>query len=160
MPDPEIPVLTLDDLGILRGVDIAADGTVLVTLTPTYTGCPATAAIAADVETALRAAGAHRVSVRTVLSPAWTTDWMGPDAHRKLREYGIAPPGACRPAPVGAAVRRPRSTAGRGDPVRPLPAVRFAAHPGDQPVRLHPLQGPVVLPVLRRTLRFVQVDLT
>ncbi len=101
VPDPEIPVLTLDDLGILRDVQIAVDGTVQVTLTPTYTGCPATAVIAADVETALRTAGVDRLTVRTVLSPAWTTDWMSPEGHRKLREYGIAPPGACRPPSAG-----------------------------------------------------------
>ncbi len=101
VPDPEIPVLTLDDLGILRDVLIAADGTTVVTLTPTYTGCPATAVIAADVETALRAAGVTRLTVRTVLSPAWTTEWMSQAGKRKLRDYGIAPPGTCRPAAVG-----------------------------------------------------------
>lgn len=103
--DPEIPVLTLHDLGILRDVQLAADGTVEVTLTPTYTGCPATAVIARDVETALRTAGVARITVRTVLSPAWTTDWMSQDGHRKLREYGIAPPGACRPAPSAPSVQ-------------------------------------------------------
>ncbi|HEY5882045.1 MAG TPA: iron-sulfur cluster assembly protein, partial [Nakamurella sp.] len=77
--DPEIPVLTLDDLGIVRDVrwgegDLA--GIVLVELTPTYTGCPATEVIAGDVESALRAAGAPSVRVRIVLSPAWTTDWI------------------------------------------------------------------------------------
>jgi ring-1,2-phenylacetyl-CoA epoxidase subunit PaaD len=101
VPDPEIPVLTLDDLGILREVQITADGVVDVTLTPTYTGCPATAVIAADVETALRAAGVDRLVVHTVLSPAWTTDWMSEDGKRKLREYGIAPPGACRVPSAG-----------------------------------------------------------
>jgi len=101
VPDPEIPVLTLRDLGILRDVQITADGTVDVTLTPTYTGCPATAVIAADVETALRAAGVDRLLVRTVLSPAWTTDWMSQEGRRKLVDYGIAPPGACRPAATG-----------------------------------------------------------
>jgi len=101
VPDPEIPVLTLHDLGILRDVQITADGTVEVTLTPTYTGCPATAVIAADVETALRAAGVDRLLVRTVLSPAWTTDWMSQEGRRKLVDYGIAPPGACRPAATG-----------------------------------------------------------
>ena len=89
--DPEIPVLTLHDLGILRDVQITADGVVEVTLTPTYTGCPATAVIAADVETALRAAGIGQLVVHTVLSPAWTTDWMSEDGKSKLREYGIAP---------------------------------------------------------------------
>ena len=97
VPDPEIPVLTLHDLGILRDVHVLADGTVEVMLTPTYTGCPAMAVIAADVETALRAAGVQDLAVRTMLSPAWTTDWMSQEGHRKLREYGIAPPGACQP---------------------------------------------------------------
>jgi ring-1,2-phenylacetyl-CoA epoxidase subunit PaaD len=125
--DPEIPVLTLQDLGILRdirwdtgdGSDEGAD-TLLVTLTPTYTGCPATAVIAGDVEAALRAAGADRVRVRTVLSPAWSTDWISEDGRRKLREYGIAPPGRCQPAEsaprsVGLtlSVRCPRCGSGR-----------------------------------------------
>jgi len=101
VPDPEIPVLTLDDLGILRDVAINADGAVEVTLTPTYTGCPATAVIAADVETALRAAGVERLVIRTVLAPAWTTDWMSQAGRRKLREFGIAPPIACHPKTVG-----------------------------------------------------------
>jgi ring-1,2-phenylacetyl-CoA epoxidase subunit PaaD len=101
VPDPEIPVLTLHDLGILRDVQIAADGTVDVTLTPTYTGCPATAVIAADVETALHAAGVDRLTVRTMLAPAWTTDWMSQEGKNKLRDYGIAPPGACQPASSG-----------------------------------------------------------
>ena len=95
--DPEIPVLTLDDLGIVRDVTLRSDGTVEVTLTPTYTGCPATAVIAADVVAALRGAGVDQVAVRTVLSPAWTTDWMSEEGRTKLREYGIAPPGSCRP---------------------------------------------------------------
>lgn len=93
VPDPEIPVLTLDDLGIVRDVRLTADGTVEVDITPTYTGCPATAVIATDVQTALRDAGAPATRVRTVLSPAWSTDWMSSDGRRKLREYGIAPPG-------------------------------------------------------------------
>jgi ring-1,2-phenylacetyl-CoA epoxidase subunit PaaD len=99
--DPEIPVLTLSDLGILRDVrpgTSADDASVVVTLTPTYTGCPATAVIAADVTAALHAAGAASVEVRTVLSPAWTTDWISEDGRRKLTEYGIAPPGRCTPA--------------------------------------------------------------
>jgi ring-1,2-phenylacetyl-CoA epoxidase subunit PaaD len=101
VPDPEIPVLTLHDLGILRDVQVSGDGTVEVTLTPTYTGCPATAVIAADVETALRAAGVELLAVRTVLAPAWTTDWMSEQGRRKLREYGIAPPGGRRPTCSG-----------------------------------------------------------
>lgn len=117
--DPEIPVLTLDDLGIVRDVrygegDLA--GTVLVDLTPTYTGCPATEVIAADVGAALRAAGADGVAVRTVLAPAWTTDWISADGRRKLREYGIAPPGRCRASggvSLTLSVRCPRCGSGR-----------------------------------------------
>lgn len=90
--DPEVPVLTLEDLGVLRGVEVAADGTLEVLLTPTYTGCPATAMIALDVETALARAGLPDARVRTVLSPAWTTDWITAEGRRKLTEYGIAPP--------------------------------------------------------------------
>lgn len=102
VPDPEIPVLTLDDLGIVRDVRLSPTGQVEIVLTPTYTGCPATAVIAADVEAAVRAAGVEQVVVRTELSPAWTTEWMSQEGRRKLREYGIAPPGACR-SPSGTA---------------------------------------------------------
>jgi len=93
VPDPEIPVLTLGDLGVIRDLRVADDGAVEIDITPTYTGCPATAVIAADVQAALRRAGADRVSVRTVLSPPWTTDWMSQSGRSKLREYGVAPPG-------------------------------------------------------------------
>ena len=92
VPDPEIPVLTIDDLGVLRDVTREPDGTVVVTITPTYSGCPAMDAIRADVLTALRGGGFERVRVDLVLSPAWTTDWMSADGRRKLAEYGIAPP--------------------------------------------------------------------
>jgi ring-1,2-phenylacetyl-CoA epoxidase subunit PaaD len=92
MPDPEIPVLTLEDLGILRGVDVAADGHVVITLTPTYSGCPAIDPIRHDVERAARHRGARDVEVRLQLAPAWTTDWMTAAGRRKLAEYGIAPP--------------------------------------------------------------------
>lgn len=95
--DPEIPVLTIADLGILRGVALDGD-TVEVTITPTYTGCPAMTVIARDIETALAEAGVPRTRVRTTLSPAWTTDWITPDGRRKLAEYGIAPPQPTRPA--------------------------------------------------------------
>jgi ring-1,2-phenylacetyl-CoA epoxidase subunit PaaD len=99
VPDPEIPVLTLEDLGILR--DVAREGArIVVTLTPTYTGCPATEAIAEDVRTALAVAGLGDAAVRTTLSPPWTTDWISEDGRRKLREYGIAPPGRAAGASV------------------------------------------------------------
>jgi ring-1,2-phenylacetyl-CoA epoxidase subunit PaaD len=100
VPDPEIPVLTLGDLGVIRNLRVAGDGTVEVDLTPTYTGCPATAVIANDVQDALRQAGADQVHIRTVLAPAWTTDWMSEAGRRKLREYGIAPPGPAAGGPV------------------------------------------------------------
>jgi ring-1,2-phenylacetyl-CoA epoxidase subunit PaaD len=92
IPDPEVPVLTIDDLGILRDVTVEPTGRVLVTITPTYSGCPAMDAIKADVASALRATGHDDVHVELVLSPAWTTDWMSAEGRRKLLEYGIAPP--------------------------------------------------------------------
>ena len=89
--DPEVPVLSVVELGIVRDVQ-AADGAVCVTLTPTYSGCPATEAIQEAVVNALHEAGAHRVEVQIQLAPAWTTDWIAPEAAEKLRRYGIAPP--------------------------------------------------------------------
>ena len=112
--DPEIPVLTIDDLGILRGVEVRGDGHVVVTITPTYSGCPAMQTITDDVLLVLAAAGYADASVRTELSPAWTTDWMSEDGKRKLREYGIAPPTGKAAKPrdglvsVGISVRCPR----------------------------------------------------
>ena len=91
--DPEIPVLTISDLGVLRDVAIN-DGCVEVTITPTYSGCPAMNMIKVEIELALERSGFRNSKVRTVLSPAWTTDWMSEDGRRKLREYGIAPPQA------------------------------------------------------------------
>ena len=92
VPDPEIPVIGIADLGILRAVTVDADGHVDVTITPTYSGCPAMEAIQADVRTALRDAGCTDVGVRLVLSPAWTTDWITAEGRRRLEEYGVAPP--------------------------------------------------------------------
>ncbi|MDG9715619.1 1,2-phenylacetyl-CoA epoxidase subunit PaaD [Streptomyces sp. DH24] len=100
VPDPELPMLTLADLGVLRDVRVEADGTVVADLTPTYSGCPAMSEMRADVAARLRAAGYEQVRVRTVLDPPWTTDWITPQGRRKLAEHGIAPPGpAPRPAP-------------------------------------------------------------
>ena len=90
--DPELPVLSIADLGILRDVAMADDGSVVVTITPTYSGCPAMDVIRRDVEDAVRAAGFDQVEVRTVLSPAWTTDWLTESGRRALQNYGIAPP--------------------------------------------------------------------
>lgn len=110
VPDPELPVLTLEDLGVVRGVDVGAPGRVTVRLTPTYSGCPAIEAMAADIERVLHAHGVAEVSVETVLSPAWTTDDITAEGRRKLAEFGIAPP-------------RPRDTAS-GGPVPLTLAVR------------------------------------
>lgn len=90
--DPEVPVLSIDDLGILRDVREDADGHVHVQITPTYSGCPAMDSIRVDIVAALAAHGFHDVSVEFVLAPAWTTDWMSDEGRRKLREFGIAPP--------------------------------------------------------------------
>jgi ring-1,2-phenylacetyl-CoA epoxidase subunit PaaD len=97
--DPEIPVLTIEDLGVLRGVEVDGDR-VVVTVTPTYSGCPAMDEIRADVRAALERAGWTDVEVRTALSPAWTTDWMSDDGRRKLQEHGIAPPAPRAAGPV------------------------------------------------------------
>jgi ring-1,2-phenylacetyl-CoA epoxidase subunit PaaD len=89
--DPEIPVLTLEDLGVLRGVE-RRDGRIVVSLTPTYTGCPATLAIALAVERALAEAGLADARVETVLSPPWSTDDISEAGRQKLETFGIAPP--------------------------------------------------------------------
>ena len=89
--DPEIPVLTIADLGVLRHVAVAGDR-VEVAITPTYSGCPAMNMIALEIELALAREGFPNARVRTVLSPAWTTDWMSEEGRRKLKDYGIAPP--------------------------------------------------------------------
>ncbi|WP_104433047.1 1,2-phenylacetyl-CoA epoxidase subunit PaaD [Kineococcus xinjiangensis] len=91
VPDPEVPVLTIADLGVLRDVD-DHDGHLRVTITPTYSGCPAVEAIRDDLISRLSAAGFPHVEVVTTLSPAWTTEWMSEEGRRKLAEYGIAPP--------------------------------------------------------------------
>ena len=90
--DPEIPVLTVDDMGILRDVRRDAEGNVEVVITPTYSGCPAMNIIALDIEMALIKAGFENNRVTLVHTPAWTTDWLSDQAREKLRAYGIAPP--------------------------------------------------------------------
>ncbi|WP_243787924.1 1,2-phenylacetyl-CoA epoxidase subunit PaaD [Saccharopolyspora gloriosae] len=109
--DPELPMLTLADLGVLRDVEITAEGTVVVTLTPTYSGCPAMAEMRADVHRSLTADGFAQVRVRTALDPPWTTDWISPRGRRRLAEHGIAPPGAApvRSAPVPLELEPPRA---------------------------------------------------
>ena len=90
--DPEVPVVSIVELGIVRDVRVDAD-TLVVVLTPTYSGCPATAVIEADARAALAAAGVDACRIETALAPAWTTDWMAPEARERLRDFGIAPPG-------------------------------------------------------------------
>ncbi|MCH0538703.1 phenylacetate-CoA oxygenase subunit PaaJ [Streptomyces sp. MUM 203J] len=92
VPDPELPVLTLEELGVLRGVEVLGPGSVKVELTPTYTGCPAVETMSADIERVLHEHGIPEVSVVTVLSPAWSTDDITEEGRRKLTEFGIAPP--------------------------------------------------------------------
>jgi len=112
VPDPELPMLTLADLGILRGVAAEGDA-VVVTITPTYSGCPAMREIAHDLRARLGRAGFADVTVRTALAPPWTSDWITAEGRRKLREAGVAPPGPAPPGPVpltlGPARRRPVS---------------------------------------------------
>jgi ring-1,2-phenylacetyl-CoA epoxidase subunit PaaD len=90
--DPEVPALSIVDLGIVRGVEVSADERVTVTLTPTYSGCPATEVIETCVTDALTSRGVGNVAIKRVLSPPWTTDWITADGREKLRRYGIAPP--------------------------------------------------------------------
>ena len=90
--DPEIPVLTVADLGIVRDVKVQDDGTLEVVITPTYSGCPAMNVIEVNIRAALQEGGFERVVVTTVLSPAWTTDWLSAEGRRKLHAFGIAPP--------------------------------------------------------------------
>ncbi|MEQ8324991.1 MAG: 1,2-phenylacetyl-CoA epoxidase subunit PaaD [Vicingaceae bacterium] len=91
VPDPEIPVLTLTDLGIVRDLSFEA-GEVEVTITPTYVGCPAMKTFEDDIVTALKEGGYQKVNVKTILSPAWSTDWISEEGKAKLKAYGIAPP--------------------------------------------------------------------
>ncbi len=109
--DPEIPVLTIEDLGVLRGAHVTESGQVQVTITPTYSGCPAMDAIRDDVTAALNSAGYDDVAVRLVLSPAWTTDWLSDDGKTKLADYGIAPPtgtAAAGPVRIALSVKCPQ----------------------------------------------------
>lgn len=112
IPDPEIPVITLDDLGMIRGVQVdEPGGEIVVRLTPTYSGCPAMEAIAAEIESVARRHG-YTARVETVLSPPWSTDWISTRGRMALRNFGIAPPAevghprTTGPVDVGLAVRQ------------------------------------------------------
>jgi ring-1,2-phenylacetyl-CoA epoxidase subunit PaaD len=130
VPDPEIPVVSIRELGILRDVRRGADGRLEVVITPTYSGCPAMSQIAEDIAAALQQAGLPEHRIETVLAPAWTTDWITDAAREKLRAYGIAPPvGTCGSAAPRENVVRfvPRPAAPR--PAAPKPAVPEPAVP-------------------------------
>ncbi|HEY9410761.1 MAG TPA: 1,2-phenylacetyl-CoA epoxidase subunit PaaD [Jiangellaceae bacterium] len=111
VPDPELPVVTIHDLGILRDVRIE-NGRAVVEITPTYSGCPAMESIRADVRARLAEHGVPDAEVVTVLAPAWTTDWITPEGRETLRRNGIAPPGPAgppaRPVALTLSVRCPR----------------------------------------------------
>lgn len=89
--DPEVPVLSIIDLGIVRNV-VVSEEELIVTITPTYTGCPAMDMIATDIKLLLAGRGFKKITIQNILSPAWTTDWMSEEGKKKLKEYGIAPP--------------------------------------------------------------------
>ena len=124
-PDPELPMVTVADLGILRAVELAG-GQVTVTIAPTYSGCPAMAEISAGITGRLRRAGFDRVTVRTQLAPPWSSDWITAAGRRKLAAAGIAPPS---PAPPGQRGPPAGQAGGRPGPV-PLP---LAPGPPDSP---------------------------
>jgi ring-1,2-phenylacetyl-CoA epoxidase subunit PaaD len=123
VPDPELPMLTLADLGVLRGVQIDADGTVTAILTPTYSGCPAMAEMHAAVVRRLSDAGFAHVRTRTQLDPVWSSDWITAQGRRKLAEHGIAPPGEA-----------PRRTSGPVPLVLSPPPPKGAREAGSQAV--------------------------
>ncbi len=139
VPDPEIPVLTLGDLGVIRDLRVAGDGAVEVDITPTYTGCPATAVIASDVQAALS---------RARRGPGPHPDGAVAAVDDRLDEPG-GPEQAAPVRHLTAWTSRARLGSDPAGVLGPLPAVRFARHQGDQPLRLDSVQGPVDLPVMR-----------
>lgn len=98
--DPELPMLTLADLGVLREIQLAADGAIVVAITPTYSGCPAMAAMRDDLARELQQAGFEDVRVKVQLSPAWTTDWITEAGRKALSDNGISPPGEAPRGPI------------------------------------------------------------
>ncbi|MBO0609083.1 1,2-phenylacetyl-CoA epoxidase subunit PaaD [Myceligenerans salitolerans] len=153
--DPELPVLTLADLGVLRDVEIADDGAVVVAITPTYSGCPAMATMRDDVVRRLQEEGYDDVRVRVALHPAWTTDWITPRGRAALAEAGISPPGRVAGAATGAA----GGTGGRAGasapdatlPAGPASGASGAVVPGRSPV-------PLTLGPTRRAVRCPRCD--
>ncbi|CAB3762180.1 1,2-phenylacetyl-CoA epoxidase subunit PaaD [Paraburkholderia solisilvae] len=132
VPDPEIPVVSIRELGILRDVRRASDGTLEVVITPTYSGCPAMSQIAADISHALDAAQLAPYRIETALAPAWTTDWIDADAREKLRAYGIAPPTSQHAAASGDSSAAAHSEDSREKAIRIVPRTT-AAHAARAP---------------------------
>lgn len=122
VPDPEIPVISLVDLGVIRGVEWNGD-VLTVAVTPTYSGCPATTIINLDIETALRDKGIEKLELKRQLSPAWTTDWLSDKGRAKLEEYGIAPP-----QPAGGPERCPNCHSGNVTKVSQFGSTPCKAH--------------------------------
>lgn len=122
VPDPEIPVISVVDLGIVREVTLEGD-TVKVAVTPTYSGCPATRVISMDIETALRDHGLDKIQIETRIAPPWTTDWLSDKGRAKLEDYGIAPP-----SPAGGPDHCPRCGSGNVTRVSQFGSTPCKAH--------------------------------
>ncbi|MGQ4330592.1 1,2-phenylacetyl-CoA epoxidase subunit PaaD [Streptomyces hayashii] len=150
VPDPELPVLTLQELGVLRAVRLGHADAVEVELTPTYTGCPAIEAMSLDIERALHEHGVREVTVHTVLTPAWSTDDISAEGRRKLREFGIAPPRTVRapgPVPLELGPTRAGGTADRTtDRARPAAGIAHTVPAGPAVAVTVPGAGPGVEP--------------
>ncbi|SCD41096.1 phenylacetate-CoA oxygenase, PaaJ subunit [Streptomyces sp. SolWspMP-sol7th] len=161
VPDPELPMLSLHDLGVLRDLAYEEDGTLVVSLTPTYSGCPAMAEMRAATVRALNGAGFGAVRVRTVLDPPWTTDWMTEEGRAALAAHHIVPPrpasGPRRGGPVPLSPLPHPSRGRRGGGA--LPAVRRGRRRGAVALLRDLLPLPAPLSRVRGTLRAVQGDL-
>jgi len=154
VPDPELPVLTLRELGVVRAVHARGADSVEVELTPTYTGCPAIEAMALDIERVLHEHGIREVTVRTVLAPAWSTDDITEEGRRKLREFGIAPPrvrNASGPVPVALGPTRTRDADPSAAGADELEAVR-CPHCGSADTELLSRFSSTACKALRRCL--------
>ena len=150
IPDPEIPVISIVELGIVRDIEFD-NGEVVVTVTPTYSGCPATEVIAAEIECALAACGLERFRVQTRLHPAWSTDWIAPAARERLRAFGIAPPGERAPQQTVDVSRLRRSC---------MSPLRLVTHPRVVALRIDAVQGAISMRGLPRAFRLLQTALT